>query len=279
MTEKASPDPLIFDIARASFVDGPGVRTTVFFKGCPLACPWCHNPESQDYQAETFYFPERCIQCKNCEKGNPCFTRARQTVGKPYSPETLADLILQDHPYFKASGGGVTFSGGEALGFPHYLSQVLPILKRQDLHIAIQTCGYFNFDHFLQFVHPHIDLIYFDFKIMDNTVHKKLLGKPNSLILKNFVRLLDCDISLIPRIPLIPHYTATKKNLDDLASFFSTHQIKHCEFLYYNPGAREKSIRLKKQPCSNLPEKAVSMEKNQAWINYFKEKIKYGCKF
>ncbi len=148
MIEKTSSDPLIFDIARGSFVDGPGVRTTVFFKGCPLSCPWCHNPESQSYTSQTLYFQELCIQCKNCETGKPCFTRARQTVGKKLSPEQLSDVILKDCHYYKTSGGGVTFSGGEALGFTRYLSRVLPILKKRDVHIAVQTCGYFDFDPF-----------------------------------------------------------------------------------------------------------------------------------
>ncbi len=267
-------DPLIFDIAKASFVDGPGVRTMVFFKGCPLSCPWCHNPESQSYKEEIMHFPEDCIHCGNCEKGKDCFTLARRMVGKRYSPEQLAKIILEDKPYFNASGGGVTFSGGEALGFIGYLSRVLSILKKQNIHIAVQTCGYFDFNQFALNISQHIDLIYFDFKIMDNDIHHSLLGKSNHVILENFVKLLELNISVVPRIPLIPHFIANKKNLDALAKFFSEHKVKHCEFLYYNINVREKSIRLNREPAENLPEKPVSMADNRAWIDYFRNRVR-----
>ncbi|MCP4671026.1 MAG: radical SAM protein, partial [Desulfobacula sp.] len=245
-------DPLIFDIARASFVDGPGVRTTVFFKGCPLSCPWCHNPESQDYRTETMYFPEKCIQCKNCEKGRDCYTHARQNIGEHYSPEQLSEIILKDKPYYKISGGGVTFSGGEALCFISYLSQLLPILKKENIHIAIQTCGYFDFDFFVLKILEYVDMIYFDFKIMDDEIHQNLLGKSNQTILENFVKLLQYEIAVIPRIPLIPHFVANKKNLGALAEFFSEYRVKNCEFLYYNRGSQEKLIRLNRKPVENL---------------------------
>lgn len=276
MTGVKYSDPLIFDIAKSSFVDGPGVRTTVFFKGCPLCCPWCHNPESQSYIQETMFFPEHCIQCGNCKQAKPCFTRARQVVGRTYSPEQLVRIILADLTYFKTSGGGVTFSGGEAMGFTRYLFNVIPLLKKRDIHIAVQTCGYFNFDHFAEKVLSCTDIVYFDFKIMDDADHQRILGRSNRRILGNFTRLLDFDIQLVPRIPLIPHYIANKKNLASLAGFFAIHGIRQCEFLYYHPGGREKLIRLKKQPCRHLPEKAVSMDKNKAWITYFKEKMNNG---
>ena len=284
MKSKSCKDPLIFDIARASFVDGPGVRTTVFFKGCPLSCPWCHNPESQDYKTEIMHFPENCIQCGNCEKGRDCFTLARRTVGKNYSPEQLAEIVLEDKSYFKTSGfktsgfktsgGGVTFSGGEALSFISYLSRVLQILKKENIHVAIQTCGYFDFNQFVLKILQHTDIIYFDFKIMDDNIHQHLLGKSNHIILKNFVNLLQYNITVVPRIPLIPHFVANKKNLDAIADFFSEHKVKHCEFLYYNISSREKLLRLKRKPAKELSEKAVSIAENRAWIDYFKHKMK-----
>ncbi|SDU28427.1 radical SAM protein [Desulfobacula phenolica] len=267
------PEPLIFDIARGSFVDGPGVRTTVFFKGCPLSCPWCHNPESQNYEMETMFFPEDCIHCGNCTKGKKCFALARRNIGKTYSPERLASLVLQDKHYYETSGGGVTFSGGESLGFIDYISRVILLLKKEQIHIAVQTCGYFDFNEFVLKILPNIDLIYFDFKIMDNEIHKRLLGKSNHLILENFRQLLEHDISVLPRIPLIPHFVANKENLAAIADFFLKYRVKHCEFLYYNPGSREKMIRLNRKPHENLSDKPVSMAENRAWIDYFKQKI------
>ncbi|MDH3349209.1 MAG: radical SAM protein [Desulfobulbaceae bacterium] len=280
MILKTNQDPLIFDIARGSFVDGPGVRTTVFFKGCPLTCPWCHNPEAQGYATETMFFPENCIGCNNCKKGKECFTLARRTIGKNYSPNQLVEIILEDKAYYESSGGGVTFSGGEALSFINYLSQVIPALKKEKIHIAVQTCGYFNFDSFKRKIFPSIDLIYYDFKIMDKERHKQVLGKSNRTILNNFKHLLEYDIPVIPRIPLIPHFVATKHNLNALAQFFSVHKVKNCEFLYYNPGALEKLARLNRKPDPRLPDKPVSTSENQAWIDYFTQQFtayeKYG---
>jgi pyruvate formate lyase activating enzyme len=273
MTFNANPEPLIFDIARASFVDGPGVRTTVFFKGCPLACPWCHNPESQEYGPEIMFFPEDCIGCENCKKGKDCFTLARQSIGKRYGSDQLVQILLEDKDYYHSSGGGVTFSGGEALGFIDFLSQVIPALKKEKIHVAIQTCGYFNFASFERKLIESVDLIYFDFKIMDEDYHKHVLGKSNRTILDNFKQLLEYDIPVIPRIPLIPHFVATRKNLGALAQFFSNHKVRHCEFLYYNPGSREKRARLNRTSDAQLPEKPVSISENKAWIDYFKQKF------
>jgi pyruvate formate lyase activating enzyme len=272
MNNKASSEPLIFDIARASFVDGPGVRTTIFFKGCPLSCPWCHNPESQDYKTEIMYFPEDCIDCGNCKEGNKCFTNARRIIGQTYSPEQLIDIISEDKAYYRNSGGGVTFSGGEALSFISYLSEVLPVLKKEGIHIAVQTCGYFDFSRMASDILKYIDIVYFDFKIMDDDIHKSLLGKSNKVILENFVNLLHCDITLVPRIPLIPSFVANKENLDAIASFFAEHKVKHCEFLYYNVSSREKLIRLNREPDKDLSEKVVPMDQNIAWMDYFKNR-------
>lgn len=274
MKNQTCQGPLIFDIARASFVDGPGVRTTVFFKGCPLSCPWCHNPESQSYKAETMYFPEECIDCGNCKEGKKCFTRARRIVGQRYSSEKLTEIILEDKSYFINSGGGVTFSGGEALSFISYLSCVLPALKKEGIHIAVQTCGYFDFNQFASSISQYIDVIFFDFKIMDDDTHRNLLGKSNKTILENFVKLLEHNITIVPRIPLIPHFIANKINLAAIADFFNEHKVKHCEFLYYNAGVREKLTRLKREADEKLPGKAVSMTQNRVWIEYFKDKMK-----
>ncbi len=265
--------PLIFDIVKGSFCDGPGVRTTIFMKGCPLACPWCHNPESQSYDQETMFFPEKCIGCGNCEKGKECFTFAQQTIGKRYSSDQLADIALQDRAYYESSGGGVTFSGGEPLGFINFLTQVISILKKKKIHVAVQTCGYFDFRSFERNLISSIDLIYFDLKIMDENNHKHMLGKSNRTILDNFKQLLEHNIPVVPRIPLIPHFVATRDNIDALARFLSVHKVKHCEFLYPNLGYQEKLARLNRKPDARLPDKTVNISDNKAWIDYFTQKI------
>jgi pyruvate formate lyase activating enzyme len=264
--------PLISDIARGSFSDGPGVRTTVFFKGCPLRCPWCHNPESQRYEKEIMLFPEMCIGCGNCKKKLPCYALARREVGKAYSPGEMADELIKDKPYFDTSGGGVTFSGGEALSFIDYLSEVTVMLKKKGVHIAIQTSGFFDYEAFRTKLMDNIDLVFYDFKIIDERRHQTLLGQSNRVILENFERIIASGIVVIPRVPLIPNYVATDENLSAIAGFFHKHDVRACEFLYYNPGFEDKLKRLGRKMNSRLPAGSVSPEKNRSWILFFKRK-------
>jgi pyruvate formate lyase activating enzyme len=266
--------PLITDIARGSFFDGPGVRTTVFFKGCPLKCPWCHNPESQRYEKQIMLFPEMCIGCGNCKKEQPCYTLARREVGKAYSPEELALELIKDKSYFDTSGGGVTFSGGEAFSFIDYLSEVAMMLKKKGVHIAVQTSGFFNFEAFVAKLMDKIDMIFYDFKIMDEKRHQTLLGQSNRVILENFKKIIKSGITVIPRIALIPNYVATEENLFAIADFFHEHDVRACEFLYYNPGFEDKLKRLGRKMDSNLPDRSVLPEKNRQWISSFRRKYK-----
>lgn len=264
---------LIFDIVKGSFCDGPGVRTTVFFKGCPLKCPWCHNPESQRYEMEIMHFPELCIGCGNCQRAKPCYSLARREVGKPYGAEQLALELIKAKTYYETSGGGVTFSGGEAFGFVDYLTEVAGILKKENIHIAVQTSGFFDYHKFESKLMDKIDLIFFDLKIMDPCKHQKLLGKSNEVILENFKKIIESDITVIPRIPLIPNYVATEENLASIADFLSEHNVGQCEFLYYNPAPNDKLKRLGRRLDPNLPEKPLPPEVHGKWIQFFKHRF------
>lgn len=133
--------PLVFNINKGSFSDGKGIRSVVFFKGCPLHCPWCHNPESWSYEAEVFHHPEKCLHCGNCSV--ECYSGAMEYIGKYYEPRDLAAVLLRDHSFYETSGGGVTYSGGEPLSHPAYLSRVSRILKNHNIHITIETSGQF----------------------------------------------------------------------------------------------------------------------------------------
>ena len=243
MTENTTA-PLIFDIAKGSFVDGPGVRTTVFFKGCPLRCIWCHNPESQHLEAERFFFPERCIRCGRCEQDLECVSGARRPVGRTYTSNDLVDILLQDKPYYDSTGGGVTFSGGEPLLFISYLREVLSRLKPSGIHIAVQTAGHFDFEQFHDEIARYVDLIYYDLKILNASDHARWTGLDNKRILANLPRLIDLGIEVVPRIALIPQYTAVKENLSALAAYLSKLSFQHVEFLFYNPASAEKHLRL-----------------------------------
>ncbi len=265
-------DPLIFNIAKGSFTDGPGVRTVVFFKGCPLRCVWCHNPESQRVEAETFYFSERCIRCGRCERGLECLSGARRPIGRHYEPDHLVDLILQDKPYYDATGGGVTFSGGEPLLFMPYLRDVLPRLKQSGVHTAVQTSGYFDFERFCEEIGQYIDLVYYDLKIYNAEDHAQWTGKTNSKILGNLPRLIDLGIEVVPRIALVPKYTATKENLSKLAMYLTELDASQVAFLFYNPAYEEKHKRLRQGEPRDLIE-PISIDVQNQLIRYFEHCI------
>ncbi|MEI6138195.1 MAG: glycyl-radical enzyme activating protein [Mariniphaga sp.] len=265
---------LIFDIQRSSFVDGPGIRTVVFFKGCPLKCEWCHNPESQSINREILWYQNLCTGCNACftvckqnaiiqgndqkkidrskcnscgECVNGCNYSALKIAGQAYSIESLVEIILKDKTYFKLSGGGVTFSGGEPLMFMEYLSSVCKRLKVEniDIDIAIQTCGYFNFDQFEKIISPYINTIYFDLKLIDNTLHKKFTGQGNELILKNLQKLFSPKKHKICiRTPLVPGITDSNENLNLINEIISKLDHDGYEKLIYNDSFHKKAVAL-----------------------------------
>lgn len=265
--ENSIRKPLIFDIVRGSFVDGPGIRTVVFFKGCPLRCRWCQNPESQSPEAETLLYPERCIECGNCKKeGGECNLLVRQTAGSYYPPRELARMLLRDRVFYETSLGGVTFSGGEPLMFIDYISEVARILRPKKIHMAVETCGYFDYDRFAEKLLPFIDLFLFDIKLMDPVKHKKYTGKSNDVITRNFAELVKTGAHVLPRVPLIPGFTAEEKNLSQIADFFSRQKIKTYSLLSYNPSGLEKWQRLGKKPPQDVSPKPMTREEEQRWI-------------
>ena len=266
--------PLIFDVGRGSFVDGPGIRTVIFFKGCPLRCPWCQNPESQQPEAETRFDPKKCIGCGNCDTG--CNSLARQKVGEYYSPRKLARIILRDKIFYRTSLGGVTFSGGEPLMFIDYLYEVAALLAPEKIHMAVETCGYFDYEKLETGLLPLLNLFLYDIKIMDPAVHERCTGKSNRPITRNLIRLLESGVEVEVRVPLIPGYTATEENLSAAAGFFLEHGIKNYSFLSYNPSGLEKWEYLGKKPPGNLPAKPMTFEEEQRWGRYFREKMNPG---
>jgi pyruvate formate lyase activating enzyme len=254
--------PLIFDIKRDSLEDGPGIRTTVFFKGCNFNCVWCHNPESVDPHPEIGFYPRHCIQCGDCVKicpvsacrlENPslidretctrcgdcaaaCPSKALRLLGCFYPVDELLDILLRDRMFYQVSGGGVTLSGGEPTLYLDYCAEVLGKLKELGLHTALQTNGSFQWEEFREKILPQVDLVMVDVKMADGRKHQEYTGQDNAPILENLRRLLqEKPDAVLPRIPLIPAFTASSGNLEALANLFQGLGVQRCSLLPYNP--------------------------------------------
>ena len=294
------PLPLIFNIQRFATYDGPGIRTTVFLKGCPLACSWCHNPEAIRPEAEIAVSPDRCVHCGSCRALCPenaiarmpflqidrsrctscgrcaesCPGKALLIIGKEYPLDELLEIINRDRHLFAASGGGVTFSGGEPTLRMDYLGNALRALKARNLHTAIQTCGSFAFDDFAKEVLPFLDLIMFDLKFLDGALHERYTGQENGLILDNFQRLTaEARSKVLPRVPLVPGITATRRNLLEIASFLSDLGYRRCDLLPYNRAGIEKRQTIGMQPLFHLPEAPLCFEEEDELRSLFQERL------
>ena len=269
--------PLVVDIKRNALDDGPGIRTLIFFKGCPLSCVWCQNPEAKSPTKELYFDRDKCIECEmcltRCEQNaidfeyeyrihrnlcnlcgaciNICPNDALKFVGKEYSIDDLIKIILKDKVFFDNSNGGVTLSGGEPLYNIDYIHDLLTKLKKNKIHTCIETCGLYNRSKFNELILPYIDLIYFDLKIFNPELHNQYCQVSNQKILKNFEDLVKKNKELLPRIPLIPNITDTHQNLTDLAKYLKSLNIKTIGLLPYNPLWISKSEKIGIKPIYN----------------------------
>lgn len=202
---------LIFDIKRFAVHDGPGIRTTVFMKGCPLACQWCHNPESISSAICTV--PKRTVL-----DGKSYATD--ETVGREITVDELMLEILKDRVFMEESGGGVTFSGGEPLMQASFLKDMLTKCKEEGLHTVVDTSGYATLEVLKQ-IAPLTDLFLYDLKVMDDEVHRRLTGVSNRLILQNLSYLVNNDFAVRVRIPVVPGVSDRSENITDTIAFLS----------------------------------------------------------
>ena len=248
----AFPDPrntsgMIFNIMRYSVQDGPGVRTTVFLKGCPLECLWCHNPESQAAGFQVVFRADRCLGCGDCvtacphdalaldERGRPqpsgpcrscgecvrvCPTGARDGIGRVITVAEAMAEIKKDLPFFEESGGGITFSGGEPLYQPDFLEGLLRACRMERIHTAVDTSGAAPYE-ILERILPLTDLFLYDLKLMDDVRHKRMVGVSNRLILDNLTRLASSEAEILIRVPIIPGVTDDRENLSELGAFLA----------------------------------------------------------
>ncbi len=253
----------IFDIQRSSFVDGPGIRTTVFFKGCNLRCAWCHNPESQLATPELMVYGDKCIGCGKCLEKCPhdlnacelcgkcelyCPAEARRVCGKDYTAEELLAEILADKLFYDTSGGGVTFSGGECMLRLDFLCEMLQKCRENGIKTAIDTAGHVPFSHFER-VLPYTDLFLYDVKSMDAQTHKQYTGVDNALILDNLARLLTRGARVWIRMPIIAGVNDTEEEMRALSDFLTRHGLpEKIELLPYHAMGESKSRALGRKP-------------------------------
>jgi pyruvate formate lyase activating enzyme len=263
---------IVFDLRKYSVHDGPGIRTTVFLKGCPLSCLWCHNPESQSFWPELLHRPSACIGCGACIAACPekalapspdggvildrkrcilcgaccraCVADALEMAGKSLSVAEVMATVREDVLFYDQSGGGVTFSGGEPLGQPEFLAALLRACRGEEISTAVDTSGYAPSETLLA-VAELADLFLYDLKHMDSRRHEEVAGVPNELILENARLLSERNVPLWIRMPLIPGINDDERNLCDTGAFVATLQsVRKVSLLPYHPSGRDKYRKL-----------------------------------
>ena len=258
---------LSLSMQKFSVHDGPGIRTTLFFKGCPLRCSWCHNPESQRYSTELLYDAEKCSHCGRCvaychhQAISPdggtnrkhcqacgrcvdiCLQNSRQLAGQTFSANDTLNELLADQVFYEQSGGGVTFSGGEPLTHINVLEPMAGACKRRGLHVCIDTCGHAPTEAFHRIL-PHADLFLFDLKHMDPALHHRYTGQDNRLILDNLRFLSDAAANIFLRLPLIEGVNADAANVSATLEFAKTVRVRQVNLLPYHATGRSKYSRL-----------------------------------
>jgi len=261
---------IIFNIQRYSIHDGPGIRTTVFLKGCPLNCWWCQNPESQLSGQEMVFWEDRCIGCGACSLNCPsgaiqmknkklltdknkcnlcgecsriCPTQAREMIGEKLTAEEIIKEVEKDLVFYEESGGGVTFSGGEPLEQSEFLEELLNGCREKKIHTTVDTTGYISWE-ILNKISPKVDLFLYDLKIMDNEKHKKYTGVSNEIILENLKKLTSVHNNIFVRFPVIPGINDDYQNIRKMGEFLSSLKIAQVNLLPYHHIGIDKYKRL-----------------------------------
>ena len=294
---------LITDIQRFSLNDGPGIRTTVFFKGCNMRCAWCHNPETLSTDQDLMFYPHRCIGCGKCFSACPvgahkvengvhvidrtvcqkcgkcaavCYAEALVMSGREMTVDEIMSEIRQDKAYYEASGGGVTLSGGEVLCHSDFAASLARACHAEGISVAIETNLSLPYERALPLLRE-VDVLMADLKLFDGEAHQKYTGLSNKTILENLARITD--IPMIVRTPLIPNVTATAENLRAIATFLSGKEnLIYYQLLNFNPLGDVKYQSLDAHnPCAaDRPFTEGEMQAFGAWLSDIPVNVKVG---
>jgi pyruvate formate lyase activating enzyme len=268
---KPMTNGIIFDLRRFSIHDGPGIRTTVFLKGCPLDCWWCHNPESQSPKIEKYFRPARCIHCMACLEGCPekaitevngliqtnqerctlcgecaqvCYSEASEMAGQRVSVEYVLAEIKRDLLFYDESGGGATLSGGEPLMQAAFTQSILQACREEEIHTALDTSGFAAWE-IIDRIRPFVNLFLYDLKLLDDAQHRHYTGVSNRLILDNLQKLSAAGHAIHIRIPIIPGVNDSLENLQASAEWIARlKNIQRVDLLPYHNSAAAKYERL-----------------------------------
>lgn len=263
----------VLDIQKFSIHDGPGIRTTVFLKGCPLKCLWCHNPESQDPTPEVFFNPQFCIGCGICKNlcrhnchsfsesmhvydrqncircmscSNECPSDALKASGKYMTTGEVMYEVMKDMDYYIESGGGLTISGGEPMMQPAFTGQLLHSAKNSGIHTCIETCGFTAFGNF-EAVFDYINIFLYDYKETDPILHHKFTGVSNERIIENLTKLDNMNASIILRCPIIPTLNDRDDHFEGIGRMANKlKNLMHIEIMPFHPYGSSKSVNIGK---------------------------------
>lgn len=288
---------LIFNIQKFSIHDGPGIRTTIFLKGCPLRCKWCANPESQSAHVQILWDQKKCVHCLQCVKScmhqaisckegeihideelcqgclncvSTCLQSALSNEGETKEIEEIVRIALQDKDFYEESGGGITISGGEGMSQPYFLKELVKELKKHNLHLAIETTGYIPKETFHELA-PLFDLLLFDVKHYDTNRHFEGTGVHNEQIINNLKWATHQGLEILPRIPVIPGFNDSIQDAAGLASLLTEIGLKKVQLLpFHQFGERKYEMMHKEYAYKNV--RALQKEDLIEYQNEFTKK-------